>query len=217
MRKYYLVDGGIYHIFTKSIAGFEIFRRRADYERMRGLLKYYQVENPPLKFSIFMGLKDREDYYQRHLSGRDKLVEIITYCLMPTHLHLVLSQLKANGISTFMGNVLNGYSRYFNIKNKRKGPLWESRFKNVEVNNDKQLLHLTRYIHLNPCTAHLVERPEDWRFSSYSEYTGGAGKGENLCHYSGHMEIDPKDYREFVCSRRDYQRELAEIKDLCFE
>jgi putative transposase len=217
MRKYFLVDGGIYHIFTKSIAGFEIFRKRADYERMRGLLKYYQVEKPSLKFSVFMGLIDREHYYQKFLSGKDKLVEIMTYCLMPTHLHLVLTQLKANGISTFMGTVLNSYSRYFNLKNKRKGPLWESRFKNVEVNTDSQLLHLTRYIHLNPCTAKLVENPEDWRFSSYREYIGRVGKEGNLCDYSGRMKIDPVDYREFVCSRKDVQRELARIKDLCLD
>ena len=217
MRKYLLVNEGVYHIFTKSIAGFEVFRKRADYERMRGLLKYYQVENPPLKFSLFMGLKDKEGYYQKYFTGKDKLVAIITYCLMPTHLHLVLNQLKNNGISTFMGNVLNSFSRYFNIKNKRKGPLWESRFKNVMVGTDEQLLHLTRYIHLNPATAGLVERPEDWEFSSYREYIGETRKEECLCNYSSYMEISSANYREFVSSRRDYQRELARIKDLFLE
>lgn len=217
MRKVLLVEGGIYHIFTKSIAGFEIFKKTADYERMRGLLKYYQVENLPLKFSVFMELNDKESYYQKHFSGKEKLVEIITYCLMPTHLHLVLKQLKANGISTFIGNVLNGYTRYFNVKYGRKGPLWESRFKNVAVSTDEQLLHLTRYLHLNPATAGLVEEPEDWKFSSFREYVGKTQKEENLCDYFDHIEIDPKVYREFVCSRKDYQRELAKIKDLCFE
>ena len=217
MRKYLLVNEGVYHIFTKSIAGFEVFRKRTDYERMMGLLKYYQVENPSLKFSLFMGLKDKQDYYRKHFGGKDKLVAIMTYCLMPTHLHLVLNQLKKNGISTFMGNVLNSYTRYFNIKSKRKGPLWESRFKNVIVSTDEQLLHLTRYIHLNPATAGLVERPEDWEFSSYREYIGEVTKGQRLCNYSGHLEISSSIYKEFVSSRRDYQRELARIKELCIE
>ena len=53
MRKYLLVNEGAYHIFTKSIAGFEVFRKRADYERMRGLLKYYQVENPPVEMLLW--------------------------------------------------------------------------------------------------------------------------------------------------------------------
>ena len=48
MRKYLLAEDRVYHVFTKSIAGFEVFRSSADYERMKGILKYYQVENPPL-------------------------------------------------------------------------------------------------------------------------------------------------------------------------
>jgi len=217
MRKYLLAEGGVYHVFTKSIAGFEVFRSNADYERMKGLLKYYQIGNPPLKFSIFIELKEQKKYYQKHFDEKDKLVEIIAYCLMPTHIHLLLKQLKRNGISTFMGNILNSYSRYLNIKNKRKGPLWESRFKNVEVSSDEQLLHLTRYIHLNPSTANLVERAENWKFSSYSEYIQETSDEDSFCNYSGHMNIDPADYREFVHSRKDYQQELARIKDLCLE
>jgi len=108
-------------------------------------------------------------------------------------------------------------SRYFNIKNKRKGPLWESRFRNVNVSADDQLLHLTRYIHLNPSTANLVESPESWNFSSFREYTGEISKEKILCNYSGLIEMTPSDYREFVHSRKDYQRELAMIKNLSLE
>ena len=136
MRKYLLVNEGVYHVFTKSIAGYEVFRIFADYERMRGLLKFYQVEHLPLKFSTFMKLRDKENYFRNHFDEKDRLVQIIAYCLMPTHIHLILKQLKENGISTFMGNILNSYSRYFNVKNKRKGPLWESRFKNANVSTN---------------------------------------------------------------------------------
>ncbi len=78
---------------------------------------------------------------------------------MPTHIHLILKQLKEDGISAYMSKILNSYTCYFNRRTKRKGPLWESRFKRVEVTSDEQLLHLTRYIHLNPVTAHIVEEP----------------------------------------------------------
>ena len=113
------------------------------------MLKYYKVENPPFKFSLYSEIKDKETFYQKHTFSEDYLVEIIAYCFMPTHIHLILRQLKKDGISIFMGKILNSYTRYFNLKNKRKGPLWESKFKNVEVVTDEQLLHLTRYIHLN--------------------------------------------------------------------
>ena len=69
-----------------------------------------------------------------------------------------------------MRRLLNSYTRYFNEKIKRKGPLWEGRFKKVLVNSDEQLLHLTRYVHLNPVSAGIVEKPEDWPCSSYREY-----------------------------------------------
>ncbi len=217
VRLYPLLDGKIYHIFTRSIAGFEIFRNKSDYDRIRNLLKYYMIKNPPFRFSLFMELKDREDVYKKQLSEKEKLVEIIAYCIMPTHIHLILRQLKEKGISVFMGNVLNSYTRYFNIKTERRGPLWESRFRNVEVSSEEQLLHLTRYIHLNPVTAYLSDEPHEWRFSSYKEFLEESEDEEKICTYSEFLNIVPSEYREFVSSRKDYQKELARIKDLCLE
>lgn len=212
-----LAEGEIYHVFSKSIAGFKIFRDDPEYERMRNLFKYYRIERPPLRFSAFSGIKDREEFHQRHLALRESLVDIIAYCLMPTHIHLILKQLKEKGISIFMSNTLNSYTRYFNIKTKRKGPLWESRFKSVTVKRDEQLLHLTRYIHLNPVTAYLVDKPEDWTFSSYKEFLWETKEEERLCNYSEVLEAKPETYREFVDARTDYQRELARIRELLIE
>jgi len=216
-RRIPLVEGEIYHIFSKSIAGFEIFRNNSEYERMRGLLKYYKIKNPPLRFSMFLEVKNKEKFYQKHFMKNKNLVEIITYCFMPTHTHLILKQTKYNGVSIFMSNILNSYTRYFNVKTKRKGPLWESRFKNVLLRTDEQLLHVIRYVHLNPVTAHLVEKPQDWKFSSYKEFVGEIDEQERICSYSGVLDIDPKSYKKFVDAQIDYQRELAEIKKLFLE
>ena len=212
-----MIKGEIYHVFSKSIAYFEIFRRDSEYERMKGLLKYYKIEKPPLRFSIFMEIKDKENFFRKHFTREGALINIITYCFMPTHIHLILKQLKKDGVSIFMRNTLNSYTRYFNIKTKRKGPLWESRFQNILVETDEQLLHLTRYIHLNPVTAHLVDRPQDWNFSSYREFLGEAEDKERICDYSEVLDIKPKDYEGFVNSQIDYQRKLAEIRKLFLE
>jgi putative transposase len=217
MRKYPLIEGRVYHTFTKSIAGFEVFRSELDYQRMSRMLNYYKVENPPVRFSIFSDIKNKEGFYQRHSDVQNNLVEIIAYCFMPTHIHLILRQLKKDGISIFMGKVLNSYTRYFNLKNKRKGPLWESKFKNVEVGTDEHLLHLTRYLHLNPVTANLVEDPQDWSFSSYREFLGEKQSEHYICNYAHLLNIVPKDYKEFVSSRKEYQRELAGLKELFLE
>lgn len=222
IRKDPLKIGEVYHIFTKSIAGFKIFNGKEDFSRMMGLIRYYQNGKTSLKFSYVMRTKSSEE--QQHSIFPDKeardLVEIIAYCIMPTHLHLILKQAQDRGISIYMSNILNGYTRYFNIKYHRKGPLWEGRFKNVLIKSDEQLLHLTRYIHLNPVTAELVDEPQHWPVSSYLEYLrdeGVKGSDESLCSYKDILDVEPITYKKFVEDRISYQRTLADIKNIIFE
>jgi putative transposase len=217
MRKEPLTPGQIYHIFTRSIANFQIFNDEREFSRMLNVVCYYQREKPEIKFSKFIKLEqdsqlDKKEYF----SDKEKLVEIIAYCFMPTHLHLILKQTKDDGISIFMSNILNSYTRYFNTKHKRKGPLWEARFKSVLVESDEYLIHLTRYIHLNPTTAILSDKPENWKFSSYQEYLSTAYENK-ICKYDDVIDITPHSYRNFVEDRISYQQELAKIKDLLLE
>jgi len=219
-RKEELVVGQVYHIFSRSIAGFKIINNESEFSRMRATIRYYRREKPPIKFSKFIKsarVKDNHPAETILLADQEKLVEIIAYCLMPTHLHLILKQLKENGISAFMSNILNSYTRYFNTKIDRKGPLWEGRFKNVLVETDEQLLHLTRYIHLNPVTAYLINKPEEWPASSYQEYLLKVNDNDRICKYNDILDIEPTSYREFVEDMTSYQRELATIKELLFE
>jgi len=207
-----LMNEEVYHVFTKSIAGFKIFNNMRDYIRMQRLILYYQ-DSINVRFSY----KDRFIQKIKSADPEEKIVNIIAYCVMPTHLHFILKELKERGISVFMGKVLNSYSKYFNTKYKRKGPLWEGRFKRVLVEGDDQLLHLTRYVHLNPVTACLVDNPMDWIASSYHEYIVAKTTDQSICRYEGLFEVDPVRYRQFVEERISYQRQLAKIKNLLFE
>lgn len=216
MRKEPLVTGCLYHICTKSIAGYNIFRSGKDYLRMVAMMRYYSYEKPPMKFSAYQKLgNNKRSEIVEGLRNENRIVEILAYCIMPTHLHLILSQLKGDGISLYMKNLLNSYTRYFNTQSNRKGPLWQGRFKSVLIETDEQLFHLTRYIHLNPTSENLVDKPEDWPYSSYNEYLGNCDEG--LCIFSTYLNIKPETYREFVETRKDYQRELSEIKYLLLE
>lgn len=187
--------------------------------RMIQQMQYYNLKKIPDKFSRFIetdAVKIRG--FNKCLSDMKRqgkpIVQLIAYCLMPTHMHAVLKQLQDKGISVFMGNVLNSYTRYFNTKYRRKGPLWEGRFKNVRVISDEQLLHLTRYVHLNPVTARLVDDPKDWAASSYNEYVSKVKDEERVCEYDGILDFGGKEqYRKFVIERIDYQRELALLKE----
>lgn len=221
-RKIEIATGETYHIFNKTIAGFKIFNKTSEYQRIQRLLKYYQIENMPIKFSQFiMSDKVIKSGFYTHFhsvtAGKNKLVQIIAYCIMPTHFHLILKELMKNGISFFVGNIQNSYSHYYNTKTTRKGPLWEGKFQNRLVKTDEQLLHLTRYIHLNPVTAFLVDKPEDWAATSYHEYLLKVKNDKRICEYGELLDIKPNKYRNFVEDRISYQRELAKIKDLLLD
>jgi putative transposase len=140
------------------------------------------------------------------------LVQIIAYCLMPTHIHLIIKEVEENGLSGYMNTALKSYTRYFNCKYKRKGPLWEGRFKNVRVESDEQLIHLTRYVHLNPVSAGLIGKPQSWEYSSYKQYLSHKGEFTNLLNYTDLLEI--KGYKRFVEDQIDYQRSYERIKHL---
>lgn len=218
-----MVTGEIYHVMNKSIEGYKIFNRPEDYQRMIWLLRYFSLWKPPMKFSFFL---ERSPDVQRDgfeatvnklASEEGQLVQIIAYCLMPSHIHVVVKQLQKNGIVNFLRNSLNGYARYFNTKYKRKGTLWMSRFKNVLVDTDEQLLHLTRYIHLNPVTAGIVSSADDWLYSSYKEYVARKSVSHPFTQNDNLFDMTPRKYRAFVEDHADFQRQLAVIKHQILE
>lgn len=221
-RKQALENDQIYHVMNKSIAGYKIFNTEADYRRMMRLIEYFSIAGSLPKFSYFLKRSEEvsqtfETYLDQCFPNPSRVVDIVAYCLMPTHVHFVLRQRKQSGIATFMSNVLNSYARYFNLRHKRKGPLWVGKFKNVMTESDDQLWHLSRYVHLNPTTAHLVDRAEDWSFSSYLEYITPSSVKRPLCSYDDLLETTPRAYRAFVEDQADYQREPAIIKHLILE
>ncbi|MBL7073461.1 MAG: transposase [Candidatus Omnitrophica bacterium] len=216
-RKDPLVNEEVYHVFSKSIAGFKIFNNYFDYERMIGEIAFYREKDVSCRFSEHLKTEKKHGSKLQISVGGEKIVEIIAYCLMPTHLHFILKQLREKGISQFMGLILNSFTRYFNSRYKRKGPLWEGRFKNVLVKDDAQFVHLTRYLHLNPTSSGLVDSPEDWKYSSYKEYLGLVDDKEKICNFSEYIDMPAEKYKEFVMDRMDYQRELTKLKKLVFE
>ena len=216
-----LVDGEIYHIINKGVASMSIFIDDRHYQRFLETALYYQHKNPPLRYSYFERLAqaDKADALLK-LSQAKKFVDIICFCLMPNHFHFLLKQVADNGISEFMRKFSESYTHYFNVKHSRKGPLFQGRFKSVRIESEQQLLHVSRYIHLNPYSSGIVKTVADLKkyyYSSLPEYLG-LTKNE-ICQkeiVTGYFQ-KPGSYQEFVFEQADYQRELALIKHLLLE
>lgn len=212
MRKIALANGSCYHIFNRSIAGFKIFNNNLDFQRFIESIKYYRFCDSPINFAELKRLSvELQLELMNSRKQNDCLVDIVCYCVMPTHFHMLLRQNIDHGITKFLGLIENSCSRYFNVRHKRKGPLWEGRFKNVRIETDEQLLHLTRYIHLNPTSANLVRKPENWKYSSYNEYLKRK-EADNVCEFGDIIDIQPKEYQKFVNNQKDYQQQLLVIK-----
>lgn len=211
----------VYHVCNSSIAGFVIFNSNYEFLRMLLAIRYYQIKSQPISLSQFIVNNKLEKNFKNvnfiPKGENGKFVEIIAYCLMPTHLHLMLKELKDGGISKFMNDILNSHTRYFNLKHKRKGPLWKGKTKKILIETDEQLLYVTRYIHLNPVTAYLIDKPEKWPYSSYKEYIQKVNAKEKICKHSDLLKIDPCSYKKYVEDGISYQRELAEMKKMNLE
>lgn len=212
MRNKFVV-GGIYHICNKSIANFSIFSSSKNSQRFLETVDYYNKHNVWTSFSI--ALKQQKYIYSNIITSKeDSLLKILSYCIMPDHYHLLFKVLVDYPVSKYISDIENSYSRYFNLKYNRKGPLWQSRFRCVLIKSNEQLLHVSRYIHLNPSTNGLVNLPEEWRHSSYKDIISDQSILDTLA------EISIKDrnkYKKFAEDNLDYQKSLKRIKKLLLD
>ena len=131
----------------------------------------------------------------------EKRVSLLAYILMPNHFHFILKQLdQKRGISEFVRCLGTAYAMYFNRKYNRVGSLFQGRFKAREVDRDADLLHLSRYIHINASEAGLARTPEEYPWSSYPIYIGK--KYDNLVNTKPILELLPEpkiaEYQKFT-------------------
>ncbi|MEX2028231.1 MAG: transposase [Candidatus Curtissbacteria bacterium] len=156
------VENGVYHVYNRGVEKRKIFEDDQDYKVFLHYLKRY--------------LTDEDDEvrprWKKELSQR---VSLLAYCLMENHFHLLVKQTTKDAVTIFMRCMSNAYTKYFNEKYDRIGPLFQGKFKAVLVDNDDYLLHLTRYIHLNPLGHKGLTRSdlailENYLYSSYHDY-----------------------------------------------
>lgn len=215
-----LVTDQVYHVYNRGINKQPTFIVKREYQRAILAIEFYRVSNPPIRLSKFLELeKVRQKEVTEVMNQARKLVEIICFCLMPNHFHFLLKQKLENGISKFMGNFQNSYTRYSNTLNKRDGSLFLDQFKAKRIETDEQLIHVSRYIHLNPHTSFIIKTIDqlvEYSWSSFPGYLTG-----NNDFIEPNLVLDMfggrDKYKQFVFDQADYQRKLKMIEHLTLE
>lgn len=191
-----------HHIYNRGNDKMNIFLDENDYYSFLGLLEenilgkkeYFFPKTfvSPLTSSHMIGKK-----YVRKLLPTGSF-ELVCFCLMPNHFHLLVRQVKELKVSKLLSKVCTSYSKRFNKKYGHIGHVFQDQFKSVLVENNNQLLHLSSYIHSNPKVGKLVKDLENWKFSSYLNFINK--ERYNLCSKNIILEqfSNFKTYKNFV-------------------
>jgi putative transposase len=145
IRKIRFRQGGYYHLYNRGANRESIFLDDDDFT------------------SFLVRLKQNSSRYS---------VQVIAYCLMPNHFHLLLRQESNVKAGIVVQHTCNGYSQLFNRRHEHQGTLFQGRFDGTEVDKDSYLRHLCRYIHANPVKDGFATKPELWPYSNYLEWIG---------------------------------------------
>ena len=176
-RKISFAPDEFYHLYNRGNDKQIIFKRDQDRERFLKLLYLCNGQKP---FHFFYLEKGKEYEFDRG----ESLVDIISYCLMDNHFHILVKEKQDRGISNFMHRVTTSYTMYFNKLNERKGRLFENNFQAKHLDSEQYLQYAHAYIHLNPIKIiepNWKERGlknnsktekflNDYRFSSYLDW-----------------------------------------------
>lgn len=204
-RSFY--KGDIYHICNRSISNYQIFRNDTLASHFLTTLNYYN--STAQKICLSKALKGHSILPHILRRRQENIMFVIAYSIMPDHYHILIKIRSEKLISKYINDVQNSYTRYYNKMNKRKGPLWQNRFRAIYIEDNSTLLHVQRYIHLNATTANLANHPEEWKWSSYADYISDPTvlKMNTEISISSVMQ-----FKQFTEDQIDYQKTIKGIR-----
>lgn len=210
-RKSSFANGEFYHVYNRGVDKRTIFTDKYDTERFfKSLIEFNAVD--PIG-SLYEN--SREQRGGETATEPEKLVNIVAYCLNSNHYHLILEQLVEGGISEFMKRI-GGYTWYFNNKYERSGSLFQGVFKDVHIDSNEYLLHVSAYVNLNDHvhklgngTSTSVQSKSSWEEYTSEKTNGICEKGIVLEQF---RNLD--EYKQFALSSLEATLERrAELKD----
>ena len=210
MRKIKFANGEFYHIFNRGTDKRTIFSDKHDFQRFLISMNMFNCATP-------IGSIYEQSFIEKpKLGGRTtKLVNIICYCLNINHYHLILEQVTCGGISEFIKRLSGGYTRYFNIKNRRNGVLFQGKFKAAHIDSNEYLLHASAYVNLNNRVHKLGGRTTK---SSWEEYVGNVEDGFCKKNIIVSQFKNKKEYKNFaesslldILTRKQLAKEMKQM------
>lgn len=229
MKKPQFITNAMYHIYNRGVEKRALFMDARDYLRFINDLREFNDTEPALPSNVRLKTNKPRTASESVLEvqplkiKKQPLVDMLCFCLMPNHFHLLVRQREENGIVAFMQKLGTGYTVYFNLKYQRVGALFQGRFKAAHVEKEAHLQHLIHYIHCNPLQ--LIEPAwkekrvgdrkkalmflESYRWSSYPDIIGK----KNFP-----LVISPAAFEEFFGEPRYYKKAATEwLRGLDFE
>jgi putative transposase len=163
--------------------------------------------------NIFIGDEDRRRFLETLIRMKDKYNYIIeAYCLMDNHVHLLIDD-NGNDISTIMKSINISYAYYFNKVYKRVGHLFQDRFISEIVADDKYLVAVSAYIHNNPVRAAIVEKPEEYKWSSMVEYTRN-NNTDHIINSERILSLFSASYKKAIQEYYQYVRKYEKVEEI---
>lgn len=186
-----------YHVYNRGNSKMDIFKEPQDYAFFLSLLKKYLTPGERI---------NREGHVVPNYYGK---VELVAYCLMPNHYHLMVYLLETDGLAGLMRSVMTSYSMYFNRKYKRTGTLFEGRFLASRITTDTYYWQVSRYIHLNPLD--IGQNVFDYPYSSVQYFVGN---WEAQWVHPEHvlLESEKSRYRQELLSTEDWYKQVKRLK-----
>jgi putative transposase len=216
------MKGDIFHLLNRGVEKRKIFLSDKDYLRfIYNLYDFNDIDNVTLPY-YKRRKKHWSDVARPTNEERKELVDVLYWCLMPNHLHILAHEKIDGGISIFSKKIIGGYTKYFNEKNERTGVLFQGRSKIIKVTRDAHFFYLPFYIAANPVDFiepkwrergirdlnKVIEFLESYRYSSFPDLTGK----ENFPFIINKelfyklFDTNEKDFRKsFIAWLRDYE------------
>lgn len=174
-----------YHVYNRGVEKRDIILDDQDAGVLLSYIKTYLLPKDEEKLRLLIvnpetHWKTKEESLRLlRLNNFSDKIQLIAFCIMKNHFHMILWQQSEDSIDQFMNSLWTRYTMYFNKKYKRVGPLFQGVYKAVQVSTDEQLLHLSRYIHLNPIAKRHFRNPASkgdalrgYFLSSYLDFIG---------------------------------------------